>query len=194
MRKGMESDAINLFSEMKYAGAGTIEFLVKGEDYYFMEVNARIQVEHPVTEMLTGVDIVKEQILSCSGEGLSIRQEDIAPRGHALECRVNALSSGKVGEFRPPLGPFVRTDSFLYDGCAVPPYYDSLVAKVIVSAEGREACLKRMERALAETVIAGIPTNIESQLKIIGSAKFRSGNFGTGIYCQIFKEGPNGKA
>jgi len=192
MRKQMSEDAQRLFSGLKYAGAGTIEFLVAGGKYYFMEVNARVQVEHPVTEMVTGVDIIKHQILSCTGGGLSLNQEDIRMEGYALECRVNAMTPGRVTDFYAPAGPEVRTDSFLYNGCMVPPHYDSMVAKVIVHAATRKEGLKRMERALGELVITGITTNVESQLALMRSKQFQSGNFGTSMYLEVTKESAHG--
>lgn len=192
MRKQMSEDAQRLFSGLKYAGAGTIEFLVAGGKYYFMEVNARVQVEHPVTEMVTGVDIIKHQILSCTGGGLSLNQEDIRMEGYALECRVNAMTPGRVTDFYAPAGPEVRTDSFLYNGCMVPPHYDSMVAKVIVHAATRKEGLKRMERALGELVIKGITTNVESQLALMRSKQFQSGNFGTSMYLEVTKESAHG--
>jgi acetyl-CoA carboxylase, biotin carboxylase subunit len=201
MRKKMAQDAINLFHDLKYAGAGTIEFLVVGKEYFFMEVNARIQVEHPVTEFCCGYDLIRQQILvalsnrmECpNGDLLGIAREkgsDItAPGGYALECRVNALSPGKIKSFIAPGGPEVRTDTFLYTGCTVPPNYDSLVAKVIVHARSREEGLKRMDRALREIVIDGIKTNVESELAILNSPQFRSGEFGTGLFEILKQEG-----
>jgi acetyl-CoA carboxylase biotin carboxylase subunit len=201
MRKKMAQDAINLFRDLKYAGAGTIEFLVVGKEYFFMEVNARIQVEHPVTELCCGYDLIRQQILvalsnrmECpNGDLLGLAREkgtDItAPGGYALECRVNALSPGKIKNFIAPGGPEVRTDTFLYTGCTVPPNYDSLVAKVIVHARNREEGLKRMDRALREIVIDGIKTNVESELAILNSPQFRSGEFGTGLFEILKQEG-----
>jgi len=185
MRKSMGNDAIKLFRELKYAGAGTIEFLVKDNKYYFMEVNARVQVEHPVTEMITGVDIIRQQILAASEGRLEVTQDDIRLEGYALECRVNAITPGLVRMYLPPDGRNVRTDSFLYSGFSVSPFYDSLVAKVIVYGKDRKDGLKRMIRALDEMKIEGIKTNIESQKEIILSKYFQSGDFGTSVYQQI---------
>ncbi|MEM9423757.1 MAG: acetyl-CoA carboxylase biotin carboxylase subunit [Spirochaetota bacterium] len=185
MRENMGGDAIRLFRHLNYAGAGTIEFLVYEGKYYFMEVNARVQVEHPVTEMITGVDIIRQQILGCTGEKMEVRQEDIQLRGYALEARINALTPGQVTYFEAPLGPMTRTDTFLYSGCNVSPFYDSMVAKVIVQAMTREEGLKRMERALQEIRIEGIQVNIAEQLSILRSSAFRTGKFGTDIYEKI---------
>ena len=185
MREQMGQDAIRLFQHLNYAGAGTIEFLVYEGRYYFMEVNARVQVEHPVTEMTTGVDVIRQQILGCIGEKMEIQQKNIQIRGYALEARINALEPGKVVRFEAPLGPMTRTDTFLYSGCNVSPYYDSMVAKIIVWAMKREEGLKRMERALKELVIEGIRVNVDEQLAILQSNLFRTGKFGTDIYPKI---------
>jgi acetyl-CoA carboxylase biotin carboxylase subunit len=179
MRDRMAAGALKMFGEMKYAGAGTIEFLVEDEDFYFMEVNARLQVEHTVSEMLTGVDIVREQILACA-EGRTELESGILPvRGHAIECRINALSPGRITRLEAPGGPGVRFDSFLYQGADVPPHYDSMVAKLIVHAESRPSALSRMDRALSELVIEGIQTNLRDQRHTIAHPVFRSGVFDT---------------
>lgn len=185
MRKQMGEDAIRLFRHLNYAGAGTIEFLVHEGKYYFMEVNARVQVEHPVTEFVTGVDIIRQQILGCCGEEMEVSQDDIALRGYSLEARINALTPGLVTRFEAPLGPMTRTDTFLYSGCKVSPHYDSMVAKIIVHAMNREEGIKRMQRALKEMVIEGIKVNIDEQLMILQSMPFRTGKFGTDIYEKI---------
>ena len=204
MREHMSEAAIRLFKDIGYAGAGTIEFLVLKGEYFFMEVNARIQVEHPVTEMITGTDLIRQQILVAlkghmelpHGNLISLAAKGgngvFIPGGYALECRVNALSPGKITSFVTPGGPEVRTDSFLYPGYSVPPNYDSMVAKVIVHARNREEGLKRMERCLAELVVEGIKTNVAQQLAIMKSPLFRSGNFGTGLYETLAKELPHG--
>jgi acetyl-CoA carboxylase, biotin carboxylase subunit len=204
MHKAMASDAMKLFKNLEYAGAGTIEFLVVKGEYFFMEVNARIQVEHPVTEMICGYDLIRQQILIAMAHRMECPNGDLmtmaadcqqgisVPGGYALECRINALTPGKVSAFIPPGGPEVRTDSFLYPGCTVPPNYDSLVAKVIVHARTRAEGLKRMARALSELVIEGIKVNTASQLAILSSKKFASGDFGTGLYESLSKELPNG--
>ncbi|MFW5694636.1 MAG: acetyl-CoA carboxylase biotin carboxylase subunit [Alkalispirochaeta sp.] len=188
LREKMGSDAIRLFSSLDYVGAGTIEFLVEDGKHYFMEVNARVQVEHPVTEMVTGVDIIAEQIRAASGDPLSITQQDILLRGYAIECRVNAKAPGTVTHYYPPGGFGTRVDSFLHTGAIVPPYYDSLVAKLIVHGLDRQEGLARMDRALSEFEISGIPTNIDRQRDIINSRVFQSGDFGTDVLTHIMKE------
>ena len=182
MRSQMAAGASKMFGELKYAGAGTIEFLVEGEKFYFMEVNTRIQVEHPVSEMLTGIDIVRQQTLACAENRIELPGGVTPSQGHAVECRINALCPGKVTRLEVPGGPGVRFDSFLYQGADVPPYYDSMVAKLIVHAENRPAALARMDRALAELVIDGIKTNQQSQRQIIAHPVFRSGSFDTSFY------------
>ncbi|WP_410663311.1 acetyl/propionyl/methylcrotonyl-CoA carboxylase subunit alpha [Amycolatopsis sp. lyj-84] len=174
-----------------YTGAGTFEFLVSGEEAAFMEVNSRIQVEHPVTEMVTGIDLVREQILVAAGLPLSLRQEDVRPRGVAVECRINAEDPsrnyapcpGKLVEFSPPAGPFVRVDTHAYPGWRVPPDYDSLLAKVIVWAPDREQALARMDRALAEFRIEGpgIRTTRDVLREIIRTPAFREGTHDTSL-------------
>jgi acetyl-CoA carboxylase biotin carboxylase subunit len=185
MRKRMEKGAVKMFRELHYRGAGTIEFLVEENNFYFMEVNARVQVEHPVSELVSGLDIIRQQILACTGGGM-----DEVPRleGWAIECRINALSPGTIQCLEVPGGPGVRFDSFLYQGYTVPPHYDSMIAKLIVHAPNRERAIRRMERALGELVIQGITTNREQQLRIMNDPVFRSGNFGTAYYQSIEKE------
>lgn len=165
-----------------YRGAGTFEFLYQDGDFYFIEMNTRVQVEHPVTEMVTGVDIVKEQILIAAGQKLSHRQKDINWYGHAIECRVNAEdpqrfipSPGKITYYHPPGGPGVRVDTHIYNNYTVPPYYDSMVAKVIAHAETRELALARMRVALSEMVVEGIKTNIPLHQDILNDASFIKG-------------------
>jgi acetyl-CoA carboxylase biotin carboxylase subunit len=188
MRNSMADGAVKLFRELKYSGAGTIEFLAEGENCYFMEVNARLQVEHPVSELVTGVDIVQEQILCCA-EGRMETSEGQVPRsGWAMECRINALVPGTVTRLEIPGGPGVRFDSFLYAGCTVPPHYDSMAAKLIVHGTDRQHALLRMTRALDELVIEGIKTNIPRQKRIIEHKIFRSGNFGNSFYETISGE------
>jgi acetyl-CoA carboxylase biotin carboxylase subunit len=179
IRAKMASGASKMFSELKYSGAGTIEFLVEGEEFYFMEVNARIQVEHPVSEMLTGVDIVRQQTLACTENRIELEGGVTRTQGHAIECRINALSPGKITRLEVPGGPGVRFDSFLYQGADIVPYYDSMVAKLIVHAENRPLALARMDRALAELVIDGIETNLHIQRRIIAHPIFHSGLFDT---------------
>ncbi len=167
---------------MKYRGAGTLEFLYEDERFYFIEMNTRVQVEHPVTEMVTGIDIVKEQLCVASGEPLSVSQEDISITGHSFECRINAEdpatflpSPGKVKLFHAPGGPGVRVDSHLYSGYAVPPFYDSLVAKLISHASTREQALVRMQIALDELLIDGIRSNIPLHRDLVRDREFQRG-------------------
>jgi acetyl-CoA carboxylase, biotin carboxylase subunit len=166
-------------------GAGTVEFLLdKYGNYYFMEMNTRIQVEHPVTEMITGLDLIKEQIAIAQGEKLSFRQQDIEFRGHAIECRINAEdpdhdfrpNPGKIIAYLPPGGPGVRMDSFVYPDYVIPPYYDSLIGKLIVWGKDRDTAIKRMKRALRECAITGVPTTIEFHRKILENPEFLAGN------------------
>lgn len=185
MRDAMSSGARNLFSSLKYCGAGTIEFLVVGEEFYFMEVNARIQVEHPVSEFVTGTDLIREQILVCCGQPMTIDADNVQLSGWSIEARINALAPGKVTRLDVPGGPGVRFDSFLYTGATVSPHYDSMVGKLIVHDSDRYKALTRLLRAMDELVIDGVPVNTETQKKILSSAIFRSGQFGTGIYAQL---------
>jgi len=154
-------------AKMGYLGAGTIEFLYQDGAFHFIEMNTRLQVEHPVTEMITGIDLVRAQIRVGAGEPLGIAQNDVRFRGHAIECRINAEDPhtlmprpGRVETYHPPGGPGVRVDSALYAGARVPPHYDNLIAKLVVHDQDRAACVRRLRRALAEYVIAGMPTNI----------------------------------
>ena len=173
--------------QMGYRGAGTFEFLYENGEFYFIEMNTRIQVEHPVTEMVTGCDLVAEQIRIASGEPLSWRQEDIQVRGHAVECRINAEDPktlmpcpGTIDHFHAPGGPGVRVDSHVYTGYAVPPFFDSMIGKLITHGPSRDSALARMRTALSEIVVSGIGTNISLQQEIIGDAAFRAG--GTDIH------------
>ena len=172
----------NACRNMKYRGVGTMEFLYEDGNFYFIEMNTRIQVEHPITEMITGVDLVKEQIRVASGEPMKLKQQDIKIRGHAIECRINAEdprtflpSPGTVSYFHAPGGPGVRVDSHIYGSYKVPPYYDSLIAKIIVHGETREMALARMRSALDETVIEGIRTNIPLHQDILRGNSFQKG-------------------
>lgn len=165
-----------------YVGAGTFEFLYENGRYYFIEMNTRVQVEHPVSEMITGVDIVKEQLLIASGEPLSFSQDQVVFRGHAFECRINAEdavtfmpSPGKVTTFHPPGGNGVRVDSHLYCGYSIPPYYDSLIAKIITYGKDRDAALARMRTALDELFILGIKTNTDLHRDLVCDAEFKRG-------------------
>ena len=163
-----------------YLGAGTVEFLLDGDGrFYFIEMNTRLQVEHPVTEFVTGVDIVKWQIRIAAGIPLDFTQEDIRLKGAAIECRVNATGCGTVDFLHVPGGPWVRFDTALYQGCEVPPYYDPMIGKMIVYAGTREEPIRKMESAMCELVIKGVPVNIESQLEILGDPAFRAGTYTT---------------
>ncbi|MBO4706473.1 MAG: ATP-grasp domain-containing protein [Spirochaetaceae bacterium] len=198
MRSRMYKGAVSLFSALKYRGAGTIEFLVTGSDFYFMEVNARVQVEHPVSEFVSGVDIIREQILACTENRLTIPTEQVARTarktanaavalsGWAIEARINAMAPGTVTRLEVPSGPGVRFDSFLYQGYTVLPYYDSMVAKLIVHDTTREMAIKRLLRCLDELVIEGIPTNLTQQKEIISTKQFKSGVFGTSLYEELY--------
>jgi len=190
LRATMSADAVRLLGGLGYTGAGTVEFLVKNGRHWFMEVNARVQVEHPVSEMVTGVDIIRQQILAASGEPLEVRQEEVRLGGYAVECRINARSAGRVTRFIAPGGFGVRVDTYLHDGAVVSPYYDHLVAKLIVSGNTRLEGLTRMGRALSEFVIDGITTNLAQQARIVAHPVFRRGIYGTGFMADMLKEGP----
>jgi len=190
LRAKMCSDAVRLLHGLGYTGAGTVEFLVKNGKHWFMEVNARVQVEHPVSEMVSGVDIIRQQILAASDEPLEVGQETLRLDGYAVECRINARSAGRVTRCRLPGGFGVRVDTYLHDGAVVSPYYDHLVAKIIVAGKNRMEGLARMGRALSELVIDGITTNTAQQARIIAHPVFRRGIFGTGFMADMLKEGP----
>ncbi len=173
--------------EIGYRGAGTFEFLYQDGEFYFIEMNTRLQVEHPITENITGVDIVKEQIRIAAGEPLSYRQEDIKINGHSIECRINAEdpvnftpSPGQITQYHAPGGPGIRVDSHIYNGYKVPPYYDSMIGKIIAHGENRHSALARMRTALSELVIEGINTNVPLHRDIIVDAAFQAG--GTNIH------------
>lgn len=187
LRKEMGEAAVRAAKAAGYYSAGTIEFLVDHEGhFYFMEMNTRIQVEHPVTEMVTGIDLVKQMIRISAGESLDISQEDAVTRGHAIECRISAENpekgflpcAGTVTNVYVPGGNGVRIDSSLYSGCRVLPYYDSMLAKVIVHADTREEAIRKMRSALGELVIEGIETNLDFQYDLVGSEWFASGDAG----------------
>jgi acetyl-CoA carboxylase biotin carboxylase subunit len=176
--------AANAVRRIGYANAGTIEFLFEDGEFYFIEMNTRLQVEHPVTEMITGIDMVREQIRVAAGSSLSFKQEDITFHGHAIECRITAEhpetfipSPGLVTDYHPPGGLSVRVDSGLYAGYSIPPYYDSLVAKLIVHGRDRTECLMRLRRSLEEYVIGGIETTIPLHAKIIENSDFINGDY-----------------
>ena len=187
MRKFIGERCVNACIEIGYRGAGTFEFLFENGEFYFIEMNTRIQVEHPVTEMVTGVDLIREQILIAAGQPLSIKQSDIEIKGHAIECRINAEdpktfmpSPGKITRFHAPGGFGIRWESHIYAGYAVPPYYDSMIGKLIAYGETREVAIARMKNALAELVIDGIKTNIELHIEIMNDEGFMKG--GTNIH------------
>ena len=170
--------AVDAVKKIGYTGVGTMEFLLDADgNFWFMEMNVRLQVEHPVTEMLTGIDLVKWQIRIAAGVKINFEQKDIRMRGSAIECRINAQSCGELDMLHVPGGPFVRFDTYLIKGTKVTPYYDSLVGKVIVHAATREEALRKMRAALCELVIEGIPTNIEEQLRFVEDERFISGNY-----------------
>ena len=175
---------VDALKKIKYSGAGTVEYLYENNEFYFMEMNTRLQVEHPVTEEITKFDLVKEQIRIASNSKLSKNQDDINFYGHSIECRVNAEdpesfmpSPGKVINFHAPGGPGVRVDSGCYSGITIPPYYDSMIAKLIVYGENRESCIARLERALEEFVVEGIKTTIPFYQKILKEENFLNGNY-----------------
>jgi acetyl-CoA carboxylase biotin carboxylase subunit len=196
LREQMTEAAVRLAREVEYANAGTVEFLVDDDDFYFIEMNTRIQVEHPVTEMLTGVDLVKEQIRVASGEPLSIEQNDVPFFGHAMEFRINAEdpdqdfmpSPGEISFLDVPGGPGVRVDSAIYQGYKIPPFYDSMVGKLIVWALSREEAINRARRALREYRVEGIKTTIPLHIRLLEERALRSGEYHTGYLEELLKE------
>ncbi len=181
-RKKIGERCANACKAISYRGAGTFEFLYENGEFYFIEMNTRVQVEHPVTEMITGIDIVKEQLRIANGEPLSYKQKDIKIKGHAVECRINAEdpesflpSPGTIEHYHPPGGPGIRVDTHVYQGYKVPPYYDSMIGKLIAHAETRELALSRLSMALSEIVIDGISTNIPLHQKLVQDPAFASG-------------------
>jgi acetyl-CoA carboxylase biotin carboxylase subunit len=201
LRARMGEAAVNACKRIGYSSAGTFEFLLDEDDqFYFMEMNTRIQVEHPVTEMVTLADIVRNQIRMAEGESLGYTQDDVLFVGHAIECRINAEhpetfapSPGLITAFNLPGGPGVRVDTAVYPGYTVPPYYDSMIAKVIVHARTRELAIARMRRALEAMVVEGIHTTIPLHLKIMDDPNFRAGNFSTKFMDNFLaKNGGNG--
>ena len=184
LRKKMGDAAIKAAKSINYVGAGTIEFLVDSQsNFYFMEMNTRIQVEHPITEMITGLDLITEQISIAQGEKLKLKQSDIVLKGHSIECRINAEDPnlnfrphpGKISGYLPPGGPGVRMDSHIYTDYEVPPYYDSLIGKLIVWGPDRLTAIRRMKRALKECAITGVPTTIDFHKKVIEVPAFLAG-------------------
>ena len=182
IRAAVADSCVKACIEIGYRGAGTFEFLYEDGGFYFIEMNTRVQVEHPVTEMITGIDIVKEQLRIAAGQPLSFAQSEVKFFGHAFECRINAEdpksflpSPGKVTTFHPPGGPGIRVDSHLYDGYTVPPYYDSLIGKIISFGENRDVALARMRQALEEMVVEGIRTNTALHQDLVRDPAFASG-------------------
>lgn len=181
-RNAIAKRCVKACVEMGYRGAGTFEFLYENGEFYFIEMNTRIQVEHPVTEMITGIDIVRAQLDIAMGKKLALKQSDVSFHGHALECRINAEdpktfvpSPGLVSLYHPPGGPGIRVDSHLYSGYSVPPYYDSLVAKIISHGDNREQAIMRMRQALDELIVKGIRTNTPLQQSLMRSSEFMRG-------------------
>ncbi len=195
LREEMTEAAVRLAREVEYANAGTVEFLVEDDDFYFIEMNTRIQVEHPVTEMLTGVDLVKEQIRVASGEPLSIEQENVPFFGHAMEFRINAEdpdkdfmpSPGEISFLDVPGGPGVRVDSAIYQGYKIPPFYDSMIGKLIVWALTREEAINRARRALREYRLEGIKTTIPLHIRLLEEKALRSGEYHTGYLEELLQ-------
>ena len=176
--------AVNAMKRLGYKSAGTMEFLYQDGEFFFIEMNTRLQVEHTISEMVSGVDLVREQIRIAAGERLALGQSDIALRGHAIECRINAEnpedfrpSPGRIGDYHVPGGLGIRVDSAAYQGYDVPPYYDSLIAKLIVHGATRDECLMRLARALDEYVIGGIETTLPLHQRLVGNADFRRGDY-----------------
>ncbi|MGN0304702.1 MAG: acetyl-CoA carboxylase biotin carboxylase subunit [Lachnospiraceae bacterium] len=183
LRERMGKEAVRAAKAAGYTNAGTVEFVLDREkNFYFIEMNTRIQVEHPITELLCGVDLVKEQIRMAAGRRLELTQDKIDPRGHAMECRINATKPGKVEFLHFPAGPNVRVDSHLYNGCEVSPYYDPMVAKLIVSGKTRLETIRRMRRALEELMIEGVETNTELMYLMTLHPEFVRGNYDTSFW------------
>ena len=198
LREKMGRAAVQAAKAVGYESAGTIEFLLdKHRNYYFMEMNTRIQVEHPVTEFVTNVDLIKSQIRIAAGEPLNICQEDIEFKGHAIECRINAEnpemkfrpSPGKIERLHLPGGKGIRVDTAVYAGYTIPPYYDSMIAKLIVLGKSRNEAIKKMKSALSEFIVDGIDTNVDFQMEIMNHPKFQSGDFSTDFIEQMEREG-----
>lgn len=188
LRERMGDAAVKAAKACNYRNAGTIEFLLAGNEFYFMEMNTRIQVEHPVTELVTGIDLVKQQILIADGQRLGFSQKDIKLSGHAIECRINAEnpyfnfrpSPGRINSLHMPGGPGIRIDSAVYQGYEIPPYYDSMIAKLIAYAPSREEAIKKMKWALAEFLVEGVDTNIDFQLSLLRDENFENANYDIG--------------
>jgi acetyl-CoA carboxylase biotin carboxylase subunit len=199
VRRKMGSLVVDAARAVQYTNAGTFEFLMDGEGkFYYMETNTRLQVEHPVTEMVTGIDLVKEQIRIAAGERLSFKQGDVRFSGHSIECRINAEdpdtftpSPGLIHAFSVPGGPGVRIDTFAHADCTISPYYDSMIAKIIVHGRDRQEAMARMKRTLEMTVIEGIRTSVPLHLRILAEADFRAGAVNTG-FMDRFQPKPSG--
>ena len=196
LREKMGVAAVTAAQSINYVGAGTVEFLLtQSGEFYFMEMNTRIQVEHPVTEMITGLDLVAEQIRVAQGETLQLTQDQVEFRGHAIECRINAEDpehnfrphSGRISGYLPPGGPGVRMDSHIYTDYQIPPYYDSLIGKLIVWGRDRPAAIKRMKRALREFALTGLPTTISFHQKILETPEFLQGEVYTNFVDQVMQ-------
>jgi acetyl-CoA carboxylase biotin carboxylase subunit len=182
LREKIGERCVDACKKIGYRGAGTFEFLYEEGEFFFIEMNTRVQVEHPVTEMITGIDIVQEQIHIAAGEKLRMRQKDVVLRGHAIECRINAEdpyrftpSPGKITSYHPPGGPGIRVDSHIYQGYTVPPNYDSMIGKVIAYGASREQAIARMRIALSEMVVEGIQTNIPLHRDLLNDTRFIRG-------------------
>ncbi|MEY8763232.1 MULTISPECIES: acetyl-CoA carboxylase biotin carboxylase subunit [Clostridium] len=197
LRKSMGKTAVKAAKAVNYSNAGTVEFLLdKNNNYYFMEMNTRIQVEHGITEMVTGIDLVKEQIKIAAGEKLDFCQDDVKIHGHSIECRINAEdvkkgfmpSPGKIEDLYMPGGFNVRVDSAVYSGYNIPPYYDSMIAKLIVYGRNREEAICKMKRALGEFIVEGVHTNIDFQFQIVNSEEFMKGTYDTKFIENNFKK------
>ncbi|MEO1673433.1 MAG: acetyl-CoA carboxylase biotin carboxylase subunit, partial [Cyanobacteria bacterium J06631_2] len=200
LRQKMGDAAVRAAKSINYVGAGTVEFLLdKSGDFYFMEMNTRIQVEHPVTEVVTGIDLIAEQIRVAQGEKLRFTQKQVELRGHAIECRINAEDPkhnfrphpGRISAYLPPGGPGVRMDSHVYTDYEIPPYYDSLIGKLIVWGENRDVAIKRMKRALRECAITGVPTTIEFHQRILETPAFLSGEIYTNFIAEHLSDALN---
>ena len=185
----MQEVSLNLIKKIGYLSLGTMEFVVdKKQNFYFIEMNTRLQVEHPVTEEISGIDLVQEQIRIAAGEPLSFKQEDVSFQGHALECRINAEdpdtfvpSPGKIESYHLPGGFGVRIDSFVYQGYTIPAFYDSLIAKIIVHAANRNQAIQKMRQALDEFLIEGIKTSVPLKKRILASLRFQNGELDTNL-------------
>lgn len=198
LRRKMGEAAVKAAKACNYFNAGTIEFLVdENKNFYFMEMNTRIQVEHPITEFVTGIDLVKTQIKVASGEKLDFSQNDIKISGHSIECRINAEnphlnfrpSPGTIDALHIPGGPGIRVDSAVYQGYTIPPYYDSMIAKLIVYAPTRAEAIMKMKWALAEFIVDGVDTNIDFQLELIKNPDFEKGDYDNGFLNELIKQG-----